>query len=136
MHGNDGLSARRDERLDRLRIDIERARAGIGEDRFRAQTRNAAGGCEKGKRRANDLVAGADAESHQRDQDGIRAGGHPDGEPRPDNRGRGRFERLHFAPHDELAGMQNAAERVGEFGLEWILTAHIQQGNVHSGVMK
>ena len=57
VHGEDRLRARRDGRLDRSGVEVQRARVDVREDRRRAFVEDAVGGGDEGERRRHDLVA-------------------------------------------------------------------------------
>ncbi len=78
VHRDDGLGARRDRRLDRVRVDVQRGRVDVDQLHVGAEVAHHLGGGGEGVRGGDDLVAGADAQRLERQvQPG---GGRVDGE--------------------------------------------------------
>ena len=87
--------------LDGRRIDVERVRIDVGEDRPGAQPGDGAGGGEEGEAGQDHLVARPDVQGHQRQQQGVAARGTADGVPRLAVVGHALFELLDVRPEHE-----------------------------------
>jgi hypothetical protein len=74
MHRNDRPRLRRDQPLDRLRIDVERIRPNIRETRLRSPEHEGVDGRREGETRRDDLVFGTKVEGERRHFERMRAG--------------------------------------------------------------
>ena len=78
MDRHDRLRLLGDHGLDLARVEVQRRRVDVGEDRRGAAARDRLGGREERERRADHLVAGADAERVEREHERVGAVGDAD----------------------------------------------------------
>ena len=130
---NDGLRLRGDLGGGFDGIDIETDRAGIDKNGGGSGAGDTAGGGEEGEGGDDHFIAGSDAESHQGEENGVGAGGTADAVFGLHHGRAFFFKSLHFGPHDELAGPQDAREGGGEFGFEGqVLGVDVEEWNFHA----
>ena len=125
----------RDRALDLGRIEVQRGRVDVGEDRRRAAARDRLGGREERERRADDLVAGADLERVEREHERVRAVGDADRLLDAEVLGGLALERLDLGAEDEAAAVEGAGERLLELRDEGrVLRLDVNERNrLHAG---
>ena len=112
------------------RIDIERLRIDVGENRPGAKPRDRAGRGEERETRQDHLVARGDVQGHQGQQQGIAARGAADGVFRLAVDGQLFFEQRDLRPEHESAAIADPAERGHDFLAQCgVLTAQVQERN-------
>ena len=112
VHRHDRLRLVRDLALDLRRIEVQRRRVDVGENRCRAAPGDRLGGRVERERRADHLVAGADVHPVEHEDDRVGAVGAAD---RLLDAELGRslaLEGLDLGAEDELPGVERARERV------------------------
>ena len=123
VHRHDRLRPLRDARRDVVRVEIQRDRVDVGEDRRRPDARDRLGGRVEREGGADDLVAGSDAHGLEREHERVRAVRDPDRVRHAEIRGRLALERLDLGPEDEAAGLEHFGEAILELGDERARTA-------------
>ena len=102
----------RDRALDLGRVEVERDRVDVGEDRRRAAAGDRLGGREERERRADHLVARADLERVEREHERVGAVRDADRLLDAEVLGRLALEALDLGPEDEAAALEGAGERL------------------------
>jgi hypothetical protein len=109
-----GVIRRRDIR----QVEVEADGADIGEHGRGADTADASARGEERERRRNHLVAGANSQAHQGEEDGVGAGGDPQGVADAEQLRHVSLEPIQFRAEDVVPGTQHPLKGVGEFAFE------------------
>ena len=126
--GDDRLRPRRDPRGDVLRVEVERDRVDVGEDRRRADPGDRLGGRVERERRADHLVAATDSHCLEREDERVRAVRDADRVRDAEVGGRLALERLDLGPEDEAAGLEDGREALLELGDQRrVLRLHVDE---------
>ena len=134
VHGQQRTRARRDLRRDVFRIDVERHRVDVGEDRRRAALRDRLRGRIEREGRADHLVAGADLERVQREDEGVRAVRDADRPAHAEIGGGFGLEGPILRPAHELLAVENLAEPQLELGDQrLVLGMNVNERDRHGG---
>jgi hypothetical protein len=110
VHRHDRARARCDGAPTGVRVDRQRTRVHVDEDRPRADRHDSHAGERCGQGRDEHLVARADVEGAQAERNRVGAAGDADGEARPAGRGEFGFEQLHLRPEDVPPAGQHAID--------------------------
>src|SRR5579872_3224943 len=118
MHGQNHLRSRRNRRLDRRGIHRERAWIDVHQYRSRARVQHGSNAGYKREWNRDNFVAWADSRGQQREMQCARTRIEPDALGGAAIRGELLLEIRNFMSEDELAALENTANRGIDFGLD------------------
>ena len=130
VDGDDGFGFWGDFGFGIGKIDVETDGAGVDEDGGGTDAADATGGSEEGKGGDKHFITGADVEGHEGEKDGVGAGGDADAMAGFSQGGEFGFDLSDLVAHDEMPGLEDTLEGVGEFGFKRVvLGVDVEEGD-------
>src|SRR5690606_3948836 len=111
MNRDNGLGSERDSLFNQARIDVQRPRIDINENRRGTHGTDSFRGCEEGKGGGDNLISRTDSEGPQADYKSIGARVEANSMLRTEKRSDLPLKGLNLRPENELSGSENSLNR-------------------------